>query len=150
MLVIPFRLGAEHFALPATVVQKIIPYVAPRQVSGVAPWFSGVLLLSGQMVPVVDVAMLLVGTKARRELSTRIIIVDCSQQFSGFSQLGLLLEGITSAMDIAMADISTGLNMKATPWFRGSFEHGQSIYQLLDWQGLVVGELSSLMADEGI
>lgn len=149
MLVIPFQIGQEHFAIPASEIHQVIPYVDPRHISGVADWFSGVVVLAGSKVPVVDVSTLLTGTPSRHDLSTRIVVVDSASFHKGFKGLGLVLEGITSAIQISGHEISSVMDFTATPWFRGSFRHDQEIYQVFDWRGLVLDELKQLMTGGG-
>jgi chemotaxis-related protein WspB len=94
MLVLTFRVGPTRFALPAARVRQVVPRVALAAVAGLPKEVEGLLELSGDVVPVVDLGKLLRGVACDDRLGTRIIVARTGPQ-NGAAELGLVAEDVT-------------------------------------------------------
>lgn len=59
-----FPMGEKRFALPAEIVTELAREDEPQTFPHTTPWLAGVLLRRGRIVPVCDVAPVLIGPRA--------------------------------------------------------------------------------------
>jgi hypothetical protein len=72
-----FTAAGSSYALDASWIQAVHPLVRARPVPGTPAWLAGVIDVHGELVPMVDAAMLLSGTATvQRTLGARILLVD--------------------------------------------------------------------------
>lgn len=76
MLHLLFQLDADRFALPARAVHEVLPLVTLRVLPGARPGFVGLINYRGRALPVLDVALVMLGRPSVRRVSTRLWIVD--------------------------------------------------------------------------
>jgi chemotaxis-related protein WspB len=95
MLFLLFQIGNDRYALDASRVVEVVPFLAlkkiPRAPSGVAGLFN----YRGRPVPAVDLSELAVGRPAEERFSTRIIVIDYPEAAGRQRLLGLIAEGAT-------------------------------------------------------
>ena len=70
-LFLMFELDGERYALDAADIEEVLPLAATKAVPGAPEWIAGLLMRSGQPVPVIDVPMLALGRRAHALRSTR-------------------------------------------------------------------------------
>lgn len=73
------RLAAEHVALAGTVVREIMRWRTPTPVPGAPPTIPGLINQRGQILPVIDVRLLLGLPAAPPDRATRLIWVHHEQ-----------------------------------------------------------------------
>ncbi len=98
MLFILFRLGTERYALESAHVIEVIPRLPLRPQSGTPEFVAGLCNFRGSVVPVLDLAMLTLGTPCREQLSTRIILINHTLRSGTKRILGLIAEAVTDAV----------------------------------------------------
>lgn len=85
-----FRLGEERYALHARQVLELLPAIPRRPLTGAPKGVVGLIDFRGDLAPVVDLCLLVLGRNARALYSSRIIMVRVGNQV-----LGLLAEDVT-------------------------------------------------------
>jgi chemotaxis-related protein WspB len=110
MLFLLVGLGTHRYALDAGQVVEVLPLVhvtpVPQAPSGIA----GVFLYHGTPVPTIDLSELLTGMPARRNGSTRLILVDCRQPGGPPRMLGFIAEYATETIRRERSDfVSSGI-----------------------------------------
>jgi chemotaxis-related protein WspB len=104
MVFLVFQLDNGRYALDAGQVVEVLPYVEIRQVPQAPPGVAGIFDFRGTPVPVIDLSLVALGRPARRQLSTRLIVVR-SVDFSGNTRLlALVAEKATDIMRREPAD----------------------------------------------
>ena len=79
-----FQTAGHRYALDAACVQAVHPLVRAKPVPGAPAWLAGVIDVHGELVPMVDAAMLLSGTACvQRTLGARVLLVDTGIGQSG-------------------------------------------------------------------
>lgn len=91
MLHVTFQVGDQRYAIPTTEVLEIVPFVTPTPLANTPEHVIGLIRFRGVNVPVIDLVQLLEGRFARRELSSRVLVVDYPVE-SDKRPLGLLVE----------------------------------------------------------
>jgi chemotaxis signal transduction protein len=140
MLTMIFEVGGQQMALPCAQILEVVPLVALRGISPGPRWLRGVFALRGQLVPVVDLSILLVNRPSAELLSSRIAIVRAELESKEETALGILGEKMTVVRQLRTAGAAR------MPAFRGSdlgptlMQDGNPL-QLLD-VGALVGSLA--------
>jgi chemotaxis-related protein WspB len=76
MLVLTFQAGSDRLALGVQRVREVVPRVRLQPVACSPAWLAGVLVYRRQVVPVIDLHLLLGAGECPAHLSTRIILVE--------------------------------------------------------------------------
>ncbi len=98
MLILPFSIGDESYALDARQVVEVAPLVDLRPVPFGPEHLAGLCNYRGSAVLVFDLSKLLLGRSSARRLSTRILFVRITDGQGKERILGLLAEGVTEAV----------------------------------------------------
>jgi chemotaxis-related protein WspB len=93
-----FQLGRNRYALPARDVEEIIPYLAVSALAGAPRGIAGMVNYRGDAVPVVDLALLLLGRPAREHISTRLLILRYRAWQGKERRLGCIAEQATEIL----------------------------------------------------
>ncbi len=94
VLYLQFRIQEQRFALSVHEVIEVLPRQPLKPIAQAPGWVAGVLAHRGQLVPVVDLAVLSFGQPAAQRTSTRLVLVH----YRGDLQLGLVLEQATETL----------------------------------------------------
>jgi chemotaxis-related protein WspB len=76
MLLLTFTAGADRYAVDVARVVELVPRMELRVVPHAPAYLAGLLCYRGQVVPVIDLGVLLGAAPCRDRLSTRIILVN--------------------------------------------------------------------------
>jgi len=99
MLALLFHIGPQRHAIDSRFVERVVPLVTAQQVPDAPPWLVGAARMLGVATPVVDVSHMLVGTAARRLLSTRLLLIQYAS--GGISRpLALMVENMTDSVTL--------------------------------------------------
>jgi chemotaxis-related protein WspB len=93
-----FQLGRNRYALPARDVEEIIPLLAVSPLAGAPRGIAGMVNYRGDAVPVVDLAVLLLGRPAREQISTRLLILRYRAWQGKERRLGCIAEQATEIL----------------------------------------------------
>ena len=117
MLALMFYLGEECYALDADQVVEVIPAVDTRPVPHAPDYVAGLLNFRGRIVPVLDMCQLTQKRNCKRFLSTRIAVVDFTDQDARRHLLGLIAERVTeTSVEGCDAAAAGGLEVADAPY----------------------------------
>jgi purine-binding chemotaxis protein CheW len=126
-----FRLGTEEYGLPIEHVQSIIRYEVPTPVPHAPEFVEGVINLRGQVIPVLDLSLRLLGTPLVRSVFSRIVVAE-----SDSGLVGLAVDSANEVASIAEDDImeppASALSAETAEAFEGVANHGERLVILLD------------------
>ncbi len=102
-----FRLGAELFALPVTMVREILDYREAFHMPGAPDWMLGLTDVRGQSVPIIDLRLRLGMAAQAADDTTRILVVDLpgSGRGGGTVVLGLVVDKVLDVADFTASSI---------------------------------------------
>jgi len=144
-----FRLRAEDYGLPVSVVRTIVRYETPTPVPRAPDGVQGVLNLRGQVIPVVDLGERLLGTAIEVTGASRIIVIE-----SAFGPVGLAVDAASEVATIDSTEIrpapQTVLVEATSAAFEGVVPLGDRLVVLVDPEKAlpVSAALSTLAAQE--
>jgi chemotaxis-related protein WspB len=95
MLFLLFQLGPDRYALEATRVVEVVPLVELKPLPRAPAGLAGIFNYRGHPVPAVDLCTLTLGRPASEHLSTRIVIINYSDETGTNHLLGLIAENAT-------------------------------------------------------
>ena len=98
MLLLVFQMGAERFALETGQVVEVLPLVKVRPLPQAVAGIAGIFDYHGATVPLVDLALLALGSASKARMSTRIILVEYTPTPGKTHLLGLLAERTTETI----------------------------------------------------
>lgn len=91
-------LEGSRYALPAAAIEEIAPLLAVTPLPGAPRGIAGAVNFRGETLPVVDLAMLLLGRPARALMSTRLVIVKYPGADGEPRRLGCIAEHATEIL----------------------------------------------------
>lgn len=117
-LFLMFELDGERYALDAADIEEVLPLAATKAVPGAPEWIAGLLMRSGQPVPVIDVPMLALGRRAHALRSTRLVMVRYRTGPIGRGRvIGLIVERATQTLRIDRTTFhASGVSTARTRW----------------------------------
>jgi len=78
-----FYIGEGRFIAPLSAVKEILNYPSfLTQVPGTKPWMLGVANVRGNLIPVIDLQLFLIGRKTRRGRRSRVLVFDLGDSFT--------------------------------------------------------------------
>jgi len=132
MLILLFYIGDVMYTIKCEKVREIAPMVALKEVPHTPDFFAGYFNYRGDIVPVIDLCLLVQGQPCRMRLSTRIILVDYQTGETSHT-LGLIAERITETVrkpgDIF---ISPGIRTDHAPYLGGIMMEKKKMIQYID------------------
>ncbi len=99
MLIIPFQIDDQTFAIDARAIQRVLPYCEPRRPLSERRPVLGTIPYGPSDVPIFDLVEHLVQRPHRALRSTRSLLVEIPYR-GGWHNLLLLAEGVTSARKV--------------------------------------------------
>lgn len=135
VLFLLFTLGEQRFALPARDIVEVLPLLPLKPIPQAPAWVGGVFAYRGQVVPVIDVCALTLGSPAVGRTSTRLVLVQHGP--APARCLGLVLEHVSETLRCDPAEFKPyGLRNDQAPYLGPIREDERG---LLQW--ITVGEL---------
>lgn len=126
-----FRLRAEEYGLPIRRVQSIIRYEEPTPVPRAPHGVEGVINLRGQVIPLVDLGLILLGDPIEPTQASRIVVVE-----SALGSVGLAVDVVFEVASISVGEIrpapAAALGAETSEAFEGVVHHGDRLVILLD------------------
>ncbi|HOT41819.1 MAG TPA: chemotaxis protein CheW [Syntrophorhabdaceae bacterium] len=98
MLFLLFEIGKERYCLEVSRIIEITPVVLFKKIPHVPEYICGLFNYRGNIIPVIDLSILLTGRPSRFLFSTRVIIVDYLDPDNNHRMLGLLAEKATETI----------------------------------------------------
>ena len=113
MMLLLFTVGEDRFGLEVKHIVEIVPYVTLKRVVGTPECVTGLFNYRQDVVPVIDLSKLLAGVPARKNLSTRIILVEYPVNDGRQHVVGLVAEHATETVKFAPSAFSaSGVGVK--------------------------------------
>lgn len=94
---ITFRLGEEHYALDIKCVREVVKVPKLTRVPGTCSFVMGVTNLRGEILSLIDFAMLMGSQGSALEEDARIIVLD---DISRNSTVGILVDSVSEIVDL--------------------------------------------------
>lgn len=152
MLLVPFQLGGEHYALPATDIIAVTQVPHMRTLTHAPTGVKGLFRYQGAILPAIDLSTLITGIPCRNWLSTRLLLVG--SQPNGEHQkpaLGLLAERVTGTLSIDPGTIcETGVRVTNADWLGSVVGLDHALLQLIRWKPLLTDALEQLCAETAL
>ena len=146
MLFLLFHLDDDSYALDASQVVEILPLVNIKKMLRPPRGVVGTINYHGTFVPVVDLSDLAVGRPSPPRLSTRIILVRCSEDAGQPRLLGLITEKATETMQCASADfVYSGLTNVDAPYLGGIATGPRGLVQRIELSKLLPASVPDLV-----
>ncbi|MCE9574601.1 MAG: chemotaxis protein CheW [Deltaproteobacteria bacterium] len=149
MLLVPFDIDGQAYAIPARRVIEVVARVALRTLPGAPPAVLGAMDYRGRSVPVLDLARVVVDRPTPAQLSARIVIIEVEVTRGERVMMGLCVVGATDVISTDGARIErAGVNQPGAPYLgelvRGLASH--PTLQLVDPDRLLPRALRMLFA----
>jgi len=145
MLFLLFHLGDDYYALDASQVVEIMPLVSIKRMLRSPQGVVGTINYHGTFVPVVDLSELALGRPAPPRLSTRIILVRCSEDAAQPRLLGLITAKTTETMRCEAADfVYSGMATDDAPYLGGIATGPRGLVQRIELSKLLAASVPGL------
>jgi len=128
-----FKANSHRYALDANLVAEVVPRIKLDPLPGMPDYFVGVFQHRGALTPVLDMNMLMGGTRCADAYATRIIVVNYPA-YNGHSRLlGLLAENVTVADHLDDKQISsTGVVNEQAPYLESAHASTDGILPIIE------------------
>jgi chemotaxis-related protein WspB len=151
MLFLLFELGPDRYALEAGRIVEILPLVDLKRIPRAPPEVAGILRYRGVPVPVIDLCEVALGRAAQRRLSTRIVLVQPSDESGREHLLGLIAEAATETLRREPSDFTpSGIANGAAPYLGPVIEDARGLIQWVDVDRLLTEPVRALVFDEPV
>ena len=148
---VAFSIGGTRYGVDVSEVLAIVPRIQARPLDGTPAWVEGLMSVSGDVVPLVDLVQLQTGAPARRAFSTRVILVRYPVAGGGTRPLGLVAEQVTDITRLEAGSVQpTGLAQAGAPWLGdvGRLAQGD-LLQLVTVPALLTDEVRAVLFGGG-
>lgn len=117
MLFLLLELGGERYALDTSRVVEVLPLLDLREIPHAPGWIAGLFDYHGELVPVVDLSLLMAGSAVPRFMSSRIVL---TQYGAPPRLLGVLAGQATSTLRAEADDFEdSGVQVHDAPYLGG-------------------------------
>lgn len=144
--VLTFTLGEETYGVDILRVQEIRGYSAVTRIPQAPAHVLGVLNLRGSIVPIVDMRMRFSLQRAEYTPLTVIIVLSVESSV-GRRDFGVVVDGVSDVIDVAVSDIKPAPEMGAhvsTEFIEGLAAVGDRMVMLLDIDQLIGGDVAGV------
>jgi chemotaxis-related protein WspB len=150
MLLLIVNAGSAQYGIAASRIAELIPVPVLRQLPGTPLFVSGVFSYHGQVVPVIDLSMLLTGHPSQQLLSTRILLVDFQAPRSKQPVLlGIMAEHATETLECNRADFKpASVHGSGAPFAGDILVRPDGLIQELNVDRLIATELQDQLFAE--
>ncbi len=109
MMLLLFNIDGERYSLSVADVVELVPYVSLQNLPKAPEHIAGLMNYRGNIVPVVELSVLICGRPVKRLMSSRIILIKPVKEENRY--IGLLAENVTEAIKIDEATFTdTGVS----------------------------------------
>lgn len=151
MLFLLFQLGNDRYAVDAASVVEVLPLLNLKKIPHAPKGVTGILNYRGRPVPAVDLSELILGKPADEKLSTRIILVNYSDDDDKKHLLGLVAERATEMTRRDKTDFAdSGLKIRNAPFLGPILTDDKGAVQLVHEQKLLPRNVRDFVFSETI
>jgi chemotaxis-related protein WspB len=131
MLLLKFEIGAAAYALDSACIEEVVPWVQLRPVPHAPAFLSGMFHYRGNVIPVIDVGLLLGQEAAFNRLSTRIIVVRTNK--AGCRLLGLLANKVSDLVRVTADQLQPpAVRLDDAPYLGQVAQTSEGLMQILN------------------
>lgn len=134
MLFILFQIGSGRYAIEAKRIVEVLPLLPVQTLPQAPREVAGVLSYRGVPLPVIDLSQAVLGRPSTERLSTRILVVDCSDG----KRVGLIAERANETLQREPEDF-TASGLGSADYLGPVTEDSRGFVQWLDPDRLVTG-----------
>jgi chemotaxis-related protein WspB len=146
MLYVLFQIGNDRYALEASRVVEVVPFLTLKRLPQAPQGVAGMFVYRGQPVPAVDLCALMFGRAAPERLSTRIIVINYGEAGGAGQLLGLIAERATETMRRDAREFKdVGVSLPATPYLGPVLMDEKGVIQLVHTESLLTGNIRELL-----
>jgi chemotaxis-related protein WspB len=151
VLFLLFELGQDRYALDVRQVAEVLPLVDLKQVPQAPPSVAGILNYRGEPVPVIDVSQLMLGRRAQRRLSTRVVLVQYPDADGQPRLLGLIAERATQTVRREETDfVASGVTNERASYLGPVAPDTRGLLQRLDVRTLLPTSVRDMLFQESV
>ena len=150
MQLLPFTAGGLAYAIAATQVVEVLPFIPARPVPTLPGYVLGMMTYRGRMIAVVDLPRRLTGEAAKPLLSTRLIVVEYAAPGNAGTprgtvcRLGLVAENMVSTFRSEDAETVFGtMHLDSAPYLGRILRLNGTTVHTLVVENLLPAELAS-------
>ncbi len=144
MQVLTTIVGDRRFAIDCAEVLEILPLVAYRTAGTGPSWLMGLINVRGQLMPLVDLSVIVDGTSTAPRLASRIVVMALEADlFEGSAgRIGLLVPEVAGPFerDFASGGAHPGFTFAGASHLGPTIADGQGMVQLLRCRRLLEGD----------
>jgi chemotaxis-related protein WspB len=142
MLILVFKAATGLYALPCGQVVECIPGLKPTPIPRAPEYVTGTILYRGQVVPVVDLCLLIAGSVSPGLFSTRLIVVHYPLGEGKTAPLALLAQEVVSysEFDPAGAAKFDGLMVPGAKYLGKLYKYRGEMLQFIQVHELLTPE----------
>ena len=149
MLFLVFDVNGDRFALPASAIVKVLPFVHVSALPQAPDGIAGVAIYAGAPVPVVDLTRVLGGRASEVRFDTRMILVDHVDRRGDARLLALLAEHATATIRREPEDfVASGVSSDAARHLGPVATDEDGVVQLVDIPSLLPPSLADALFTE--
>jgi chemotaxis-related protein WspB len=141
MLALTFQVGELPLAVPAASVVEVLARCELRPLALAPPGVVGLLPFRGQLVPVVDLCLLVLERACHPLLSSRLVVLAVHED-AGTRLFAVLAESVLDLVPIGAT--VPGLRLPDTPWLDGHLADQPGLPQLFAPARLLPADLAAL------
>jgi chemotaxis-related protein WspB len=146
MLFLTFKLGNDRYAIEAIRVLEVLPLLTLKRLPQAPRGVAGLFNLRGSPVPAIDLNELSFGQPACERLSTRIIMVNYSDDAGHKHPFGLIAESVTQTLRKEPKDfVNPGITVAQAPYLGPVLMDSDGPIQWLYTQHLVSEPFGQLL-----
>lgn len=150
MLYLLFQLDEDQYALAASQIAEVLPWIGIKRVPGAPPVLAGAIDYRGALVPVLDLSALLLGRRAHSRMSTRIVLVHYRVAPAFAPLLGLIAERANETCHFAAAAFrAAGVRAADAPYLGPVASGPRGLIQRLEVDALLTPALRDLLFASG-
>lgn len=159
MLLLTFTVAGEPYALDVSAVVELVPRVPLRAVPHAPAYLAGLLEYRGEVVPVVDMGVLLGSNPSGERLSTRIILVAAargsadrqdaspSTTITAARRAGLIAEHVIDLVEVAPEQVTPApVRLDRAPYLNAIARTDRGFMPLVGVEALLFETLSATPA----
>lgn len=147
MMLLLFKINNERYGLDVADVVELVPYVKLQNLPKAPVYIAGLMNYRGNIVPVVDLAMLMCDRPVRRLMSSRIIIIRSAKSEKRY--VGLLAENVTETIKISPETFTdTGIDPDASAFVDKVAMRPEGMIHLVNITKLLPSEVGSMLYNQ--
>ena len=149
-MILLFSVAGDNYGINVRDITEVLPMVTLKHFPNGPEYVAGLLNYRGQVVPVVDLTLLMTAQASRNRISSRIVLVDYHHENEAHHLLGLLIEKITETMRVPdQAFTHSGVTTHDTPFLGDIAIHNEIMIQIIDIKRVLPEAVKTLLFYDG-